>query len=140
MIGRGMDKIEQHWISDSYRIALDWPMTVKVPMLAIALISPRGVGFEKATAALPLDCQLARGAKLSVIDADPNHPIFAWGKSVELPDSQSIIVEVDENNILNRIEEFAAQTRFVISDPEATAVKIALLSFSQAHLAVIPMQ
>lgn len=115
-------------------------MTVNVPMLAIALISPRGVGFEKATAALLLDCQLARGAKLSVIDADPNHPIFAWGKSAELPGSLSIIAEVDENNILNRIEEFAAQTRFVIIDPEATAVKIALLSFSQAHLVVIPMQ
>ncbi|MDX3901027.1 MAG: hypothetical protein QHC40_11055 [Sphingobium sp.] len=27
-----------------------------------------------------LASQRARGAKVSVIDADPNHPIAAWGK------------------------------------------------------------
>ncbi|WP_313228507.1 ParA family protein [Sphingobium yanoikuyae] len=45
-------------------------------MPTIAFISPKG-GVGKTTAALLLASQLARGAKVSVIDADPNHPIAA---------------------------------------------------------------
>lgn len=108
-------------------------------MPTIAFISPKG-GVGKITAALLLASQLARGAKVSVINADPNHPITAWGKDAELPEKLSIIANVDEDNILDRIEEAAAQTPFVIVDLEGTAAKIVLLAVSQADLVVIPMQ
>jgi chromosome partitioning protein len=108
-------------------------------MPTIAFISPKG-GVGKTTAALLLASQLARGAKVSVIDADPNHPIAAWGKVAIVPDNLSIIADVDEDNILDRIEEAAAKTPFVIVDLEGTAAKIVLLAVSQADLVVIPMQ
>ena len=108
-------------------------------MPTIAFISPKG-GVGKTTAALLLASQLARGAKVTVIDADPNHPIAAWGKDAQLPDNLSIVADVDEDNILDRIEEAAAQTPFVIVDLEGTAAKIVLLAVSQADLVVIPMQ
>lgn len=108
-------------------------------MPTIVLISPKG-GVGKTTAALLLASQLARGAKVSVIDADPNHPIAAWGKNAVVPENLSIIADVDEDNILDRIEEAAAQTPFVIVDLEGTAAKIVLLAVSQADLVIIPMQ
>ena len=108
-------------------------------MPTIAFISPKG-GVGKTTAALLLASQLARGAKVSVIDADPNHPIASWAKGAVLPDNLSIIADVDEDTILDRIEEAAAQTPFVIVDLEGTAAKIVLLAVSQADLVVIPMQ
>jgi chromosome partitioning protein len=108
-------------------------------MPTIAFISPKG-GVGKTTAALLLASQLARGAKVSVIDADPNHPIQSWAKGTTLPGNLSIVADVDEDNILDRIEEVAAQTPFVIVDLEGTAAKIVLLAVSQADLVIIPMQ
>lgn len=58
-------------------------------MPTIAFISPKG-GVGKTTAALLLASQLARGAKVSVVDADPSHPIAAWGKDAQLPDNLSV--------------------------------------------------
>jgi chromosome partitioning protein len=77
---------------------------------------------------------------VSVIDADPNHQIASWAKGTALPDNLSIVADVDEDNILDRIEEAAASTPFVIVDLEGTAAKIVLLAVSQADLVVIPMQ
>lgn len=108
-------------------------------MPTIAFISPKG-GVGKTTAALLLASQLARGAKVTIIDADPNHPIASWAKGTALPDDLSIVANVDEDNILDRIEEAAAKTPFVIVDLEGTAAKIVLLAVSQADLVVIPMQ
>ena len=108
-------------------------------MPTVAFISPKG-GVGKTTAALLLASEVARGTQVTVIDADPNHPIKAWAKGAELPEKLSIIADVDEDNILDRIEEATAQTPFVIVDLEGTAAKIVLLAVSQADLVVIPMQ
>lgn len=108
-------------------------------MPTIAFISPKG-GVGKTTAALLLASQLARAARVCIVDADPNHPIAAWGKGADLPDNLSILADVDEDSILDRIEEAAAKTPFVIVDLEGTAAKIVLLAVSQADLVVIPMQ
>lgn len=108
-------------------------------MPTIAFVSPKG-GVGKTTAALLLASQLARGAKVCIVDADPNHPIAAWAKDAELPDNLSVMADVDEDNILDKIEDAAASAPFVIVDLEGTAAKIVLLAVSQADLVVIPMQ
>lgn len=108
-------------------------------MPTIAFVSPKG-GVGKTTAALLLASQLTRGARVTIVDADPNHPIAAWGKGAEVPDNLSIVADVDEDNILDKIEEAAAATPFVIVDLEGTAAKIVLLAISQADLVIIPMQ
>lgn len=108
-------------------------------MPTIAFVSPKG-GVGKTTAALLLASQLARGAKVCIVDADPNHPIAAWAKGAELPENLSVMADVDEDNILDKIEEAAASAPFVIVDLEGTAAKIVLLAVSQADLVVIPMQ
>lgn len=108
-------------------------------MPTIVFVSPKG-GAGKTTAALVLASQIARGAGITVIDADPNHPIKAWAASESAPANLSVISDADEENIIERIEEAASQTPFVVVDLEGTAAKIVLLAVSQADLVIIPMQ
>lgn len=106
-------------------------------MPTVVFISPKG-GVGKTTAALLLASEIARGAPVTVIDADPNRPIQAWGKGAELSENLAIVADVDKGSILDRIEEVAAQTPFVIIDLEGTAAKIVLRAVSQADLVIIP--
>jgi chromosome partitioning protein len=107
-------------------------------MPTIVFVSPKG-GAGKTTAALILACELARGAAVTVIDADPNHPIKSWATQADAP-NLTVIADADEENILERIEEAAAQTPFVVVDLEGTAAKIVLLAVSQADLVIVPTQ
>lgn len=108
-------------------------------MPTIAFVSPKG-GVGKTTAALLLATELARGTRVTVVDADPNHPIRNWSKGADLPETLSVVADADEDTIIDRIEEAAADTPFVIVDLEGTAAKIVLLAVSQADLVIIPMQ
>lgn len=108
-------------------------------MPTIVFISPKG-GAGKTTAALLLATEIARSTKVSVIDADPNHPIKAWAEGGNTPANMSIDATADEENIIERIEEAAEKTPFVVVDLEGTAAKIVLLAVSQADLVIIPTQ
>jgi len=108
-------------------------------MPTIVFVSPKG-GVGKTTAALVLATQIAKAARVTVIDADPNHPIAAWSKEAELPDNLSVVADADEDNIIEKIEEAASGSPFVIVDLEGTAAKIVLLAVSQADFVVIPTQ
>jgi chromosome partitioning protein len=108
-------------------------------MPTIVLISPKG-GAGKTTAALVLASQIARTAPVTVIDADPNHPIRAWGRGNHVPEQLAIVSDVDEENSIDHIEAAAQKTPFVIVDLEGTAAKIVLLAASQADLVIIPTQ
>lgn len=108
-------------------------------MPTIVFVSPKG-GVGKTTAALLLATEIARSAKVTAIDADPNHPIEAWGRGGAAPKNLTIVADADEDNIIEKIEEAAAQTPFVVVDLEGTAAKIVLLAVSQADLVIIPTQ
>lgn len=108
-------------------------------MPTIVFMSPKG-GAGKTTAALILATQLARGAKVTVIDADPNHPVKAWASSAKVSQNLTVVSDVNEDNILERIEEEASRTPFVVVDLEGTAAKIVLLAVSQADLVIVPTQ
>ena len=92
-------------------------------MPTIVFVSPKG-GAGKTTAALVLASQLARATGVTVIDADPNHPIKTWAAGADVPATFRVVSNVDEESILDRIEEAAASTPFVIVDLEGTAAKI----------------
>ena len=108
-------------------------------MPTIVFVSPKG-GVGKSTSALLLSNQLATAYDVTVIDADPNQPLKSWAAGGNAPPRLSIVSDVDENNILDRIEEAAAATPFVVVDLEGTAAKIVLLALSQADFAIIPLQ
>jgi chromosome partitioning protein len=108
-------------------------------MPTIVFVSPKG-GAGKTTAALLLASQLATSYDVTVIDADPNRPIKAWATGGHAPSRLSVVSDVDEDTIIERIEEAAEKTPIVVVDLEGTAAKIVVLAVSQADLAVIPIQ
>ena len=65
---------------------------------------------------------------------------MAWARDAAVPENLTILADADEDNIIDKIEEAAAQTPFVVVDLEGTAAKIVLLAVSQADLVVIPTQ
>ena len=108
-------------------------------MPTIVFVSPKG-GVGKTTAALVLGTQLARSTTVTMIDADPNHPIKAWTEGGGRMDNLTVISDVDEENILDKIEEGEKQSKIVVVDLEGTAAKIVLLAATQADLVIIPTQ
>ena len=108
-------------------------------MPTIVFVSPKG-GAGKTTSSLILAEQLARAADVTVIDADPNRPIASWAKGDAKPERLHVVADADEENIIERIEEAAAHTPFVIVDLEGTASKIVLMAISQADLVIVPTQ
>lgn len=109
------------------------------PMPTIVFVSPKG-GTGKTTSALLLANQLANTYDVTIIDADPNHPIADFAAGGHAPSRLSVVSDVDEENIIDRIEEAAAVTPIVIVDLEGTAAKIVVLALSQADLAIVPTQ
>jgi chromosome partitioning protein len=108
-------------------------------MPVISFVSPKG-GVGKTTAATLLATQLARGAEVIVIDADPNRPIEAWGKLPGKPDSLHVWSDITQDNIIDRIEEAAQQAPFVVVDCEGTASLTVAYAIGQADLVIVPTQ
>lgn len=108
-------------------------------MPTIVFASPKG-GAGKTTSSLLLGLQLSKLYGVTMIDADPNHPITRWATGGNKPSNMEIVSDADEENIIERIEDAAAATPFVVVDLEGTASKIVLLAVSQADFVVIPTQ
>ena len=69
---------------------------------------------------------------MTVIDADPNHPIQTWAAGGNTPPRLTIVSDANEDTIIERIEDAAAKTPFVVVDLEGTASKIVVYAISQA--------
>jgi len=108
-------------------------------MPTIAFVSPKG-GAGKTTSAFLLATALAKLQPVTVVDADPNHPIQTWANGGNAPPGMNIVSNVDEDTIIERIEDAAERTPFVVVDLEGTASKIVLYAISQADLVIIPTQ
>ena len=108
-------------------------------MPTVVFMTPKG-GAGKTTSALLFATAIARMYDVTVIDADPNRPIQKWAGGGNAPPRLSIVSEVGEDTIIERIEDAAAKTAFVVVDLEGTAAMIAVYAVSQADLVVIPTQ
>ena len=108
-------------------------------MPTIAFVSPKG-GAGKTTSALLLSTALAKLYDVTIIDADPNHPVQTWARGGNTPSRLTIVSDANEETIIERIEDAATKTPFVIVDLEGTASKIVIIAISQADFVVIPTQ
>lgn len=108
-------------------------------MPTIVFVSPKG-GAGKTTSALALATQIAQRVNVTVIDADPNHPIKSWSEGGETPSNMTIISDVTDKTIGDTIAEAAARTPFVIVDLEGTAAAIVAYAIAEADFVVIPTQ
>ena len=109
-------------------------------MPVVVFVSPKG-GAGKTTSSLVLATQIAeRGKTVTVIDADPNHPVQTWAKDGAAPEPMSIVSNVTEEDIADKIEEAAQNSAFVIVDLEGTAATIVAHAISEADFVVVPTQ
>ena len=108
-------------------------------MPTIAFVSPKG-GVGKTTSAFLFATAIAKIYDVTVIDADPNHPIQTWAQGGNTPARLTIVSDANEDTIIERIEDAAEKTPFVVVDLEGTASKTAIYAISQADFVVIPTQ
>jgi chromosome partitioning protein len=109
-------------------------------MPTIIFASPKG-GAGKSTSAVVLATELAgQGASVTIIDADPNRPVSRWANRPGKPLSLTVIADVTEDAILDRIDQASRQVAFVIVDLEGTASLMVGYAISRADLVVIPTQ
>jgi chromosome partitioning protein len=109
-------------------------------MPVIAFANPKG-GAGKTTSALLLATELAaRGATVTVIDADPERWISQWGALPGRPASLTVESGVTEDSIVDAIETAQAGAQFVIVDLEGTASLMVAHAIGMADLVVIPTQ
>ena len=108
-------------------------------MPTIAFISPKG-GVGKTTASTVLALELATAADVVVVDADPNRPIEAWARLPGRPSRSSVVSDVNQDNIIDKVEEAAAQAPFVVVDCEGTASLTVAYAIGCADLVLVPTQ
>lgn len=109
-------------------------------MPVIAFANPKG-GSGKTTAALLLATELAaKGAAVTVIDADPEQWIVRWAGLPGKPDNLDVVSIREEDALVDAIEAAASASQFVIVDLEGTANMMVTDSIGMADLVVIPLQ
>jgi chromosome partitioning protein len=109
-------------------------------MPVISFANPKG-GAGKTTSALLLAGELAgKGARVAIIDADPERWISQWGRLPGKPASIDIIADVSEDTIVDHIESAAKTAQFVIVDLEGTASLMVANAIGMSDLVIIPAQ
>lgn len=109
-------------------------------MPIISFANPKG-GAGKTTSALLLAGELAaRGASITIIDADPERWITQWAQLPGKPSSITIVSEVNEDNIVDHIEAASTTSHFIIIDLEGTASLMVANAIGMSDLVIIPTQ
>lgn len=108
-------------------------------MPVIAVANSKG-GSGKSTTALVLACEVAQGAPVVLIDADPRRPLAAWSRMSPPPAQVEVISSRGERDIQDEIAEAAARVPFVIVDLEGTASRLASYAMAEADLVLVPAQ
>lgn len=108
-------------------------------MPVISFANSKG-GSGKTTSALVLACELAHSKPVTIIDADPRHPVTTWAKLPNKPEQLTVVTNQSEKTILDEIEQAAARDPFVIVDLEGTASRLTSYAISQSDLVIVPMK
>jgi chromosome partitioning protein len=108
-------------------------------MPIISFIQPKG-GAGKSTSALILAAELAKGAKVIVIDADPNAPIAKWSRRGGGITYLEIVQAAKEDSIFDLVDEAQKKAAFIIVDTEGVADLQAAYTISVSDFVIIPSQ
>ena len=109
-------------------------------MPTISFANPKG-GAGKTTSALLLASELAtKGARVAIIDADPEKWISGWAELPGKPDNLTIYSDVSEDSIVDLMEAAASKAQFVIVDLEGTASLMVANAIGMSDLVLIPTQ
>jgi chromosome partitioning protein len=131
-----------------------------VPVIPVA-ISKGGAG--KTTVTVNVACELCRrGATVTIIDTDPRQHVVDWALLPNAPPNLKVIgrpdwreksksnravklpthvrLDATQEDLMDLIEQAAADTAFVLVDLEGTANLMASYAVTMADLVIIPVQ
>jgi chromosome partitioning protein len=109
-------------------------------MPVVVVASPKG-GAGKSTASVLLGTELAyAGAKVALLDCDPNGSLTLWSERSTLPPRISVLSEVGEGDIIKAIRAHDSDGSVVIVDLEGVASRLVSRAISQADLVITPMR
>src|ERR1035438_1422801 len=107
-------------------------------MPIIAVSNPKG-GAGKSTTTLLLASYLAeQGARVCVLDADPNQPILDWKTKGESKTTLEVVGGVRESTLMETLDGLTHQ--FIFIDLEGTASVLVSRSIAMADFVIIPLQ
>lgn len=107
-------------------------------MPVISIANPKG-GCGKSTTCLILSTALAqKGARVSIIDCDPNQPMKAW-RSGPSQTTAKVVSDVREGQLISIIDQERAQSQFVCIDLEGTANRMVSHAIARSDLVLVPM-
>lgn len=108
-------------------------------MPIVTLINPKG-GSSKSTSALVMASTLAHsGAKVALLDCDPNAPLLRWSEGRDSNFRALNIVPANMDDVIDRIEELEEDHSWIIIDTEGTANMLVSTVLLRTDLAVIPI-
>lgn len=109
-------------------------------MPTIVIASPKG-GAGKSTTAVILGTEMARaGARVTMLDCDPNGSLALWGDRAKLPDRMELRNKITESEIVRTIKQHDENGSVVIVDLEGVASRLVSRAISQADLVITPMR
>lgn len=106
-------------------------------MPVISFATPKG-GAGKTTSTIILGTELARGAEVVLIDADPAARLMRWAAIRPLPPSIGIVQSQGERHILDEIDAARARAPFVLIDLEGVASRLASFAIGESDLVIVP--
>jgi len=106
-------------------------------MPVISFATSKG-GAGKTTSCIILGTELAEGASVTIVDADPAQRLTKWASLASLPLGLDVVSSRGERAILGEIEEAATRSAFVLVDLEGTASRLTSFAMSASDLVIIP--
>lgn len=110
-------------------------------MAVISIGNPKG-GAGKTTLALVLaDTLASNGARVSVIDADPNAIIEKWAAKREAAGRDlpyRVIPRPTESEMIGTIDRISKEDQFVIIDLEGSASRMTSRALARSHMVLVP--
>src|SRR6056297_653201 len=106
-------------------------------MPVISFASSKG-GAGKTTSAIVLGTELAEGASVIMIDADPAQRLLRWSALNSLPRNLEVITSGGERTIQTEIDEAKTRAAFVLIDLEGSASRLTSFAIAESDLVIIP--
>ncbi len=106
-------------------------------MPVISFASSKG-GAGKTTSAIILATELAEGASVVLIDADPAARLVRWSNLAPLPPRLAVIRSGGERMIQDEVAQARARAAFVVIDLEGSASRLASFAIAESDLVIVP--
>lgn len=106
-------------------------------MPIISFASSKG-GAGKTTSAIVLATELAEGANVILIDADPAGRLMRWSRLAPLPARLQVIASRGERAIQDEVARASTEAAFVIIDLEGSASRLTSFAIAESDLVIVP--